>query len=117
MSIGTVVLGVVLALLIVAMTALVILWAREESAKAVEAPFYQRAQPGNYHVQLVETGRRTTSVISLIRRANEVSLSDAYAMANNPPAIIARDVSKEDAEWLVEQLAEKGATARILEDT
>lgn len=117
MTMGTVILGGVLALLIIGMTALVILWAREESAKAVEAPFFERAQPGTYCVQLVVTGRRITSVISLIRRASDVSLSDAYAMANHPPAIIARGISKEDAEWLVEQLSEKGATARILEDT
>lgn len=116
MSVGTLMLGLVLALLIVGMTALVILWAREESAKAVEAPFYERAKQGNYRVQLVEAGRRKTSIIRLIRRASEVSLADAYAMAEHPPAIVARDVSKEDAEWLVEQLAEKGATARILED-
>lgn len=117
MSIGIFVLGGVLALLIIGMTALVILWAREESAKAVQAPLFERAQPGTYCVQLVDTGRRTTSIISLIRRASDVSLSDAYAMANHPPAIIARDISKDDAEWLVEQLSEKGATARVLEDT
>lgn len=114
MSLGMFILGLVLLVLIAAMSLLVILWAREESRKAVEAPFYERAETGPYSVQLLVTGRRKSAVLRLVRRASPVGLREAYHAVEHPPAIIAEDISREDAEWLMEQLTDHGARARIL---
>lgn len=104
----------VLVFMLVGGTFLIIMWAREESEKSATPPFFERAQPGAYRVVLESPGRRKSAVMRLVRQARpNVSLKEALTAVEHPPAVIAENISKPDAEELVALLAEKGAQARI----
>ena len=114
MSAEHVLVAVVLLAFLVSGSALMILWGREESERLREPPFYERARPGPFAVELLETGRRRSAVLRLVRQARPGSLAEAFQAVRHPPAVIVTGVSRQDAEWLVRALEEKGATARVV---
>jgi len=114
MEISTLLAAVALVVMLIGGTFLIIMWAREESAKSVTAPFYERAAPGDYRVVLESPGRRKSAIMRLVRQARpNVSLKEALGAVEHPPAVVAEGISRADAEYLVALLAEKGARARV----
>nr|WP_290668334.1 ribosomal protein L7/L12 [Ardenticatena sp.] len=114
MEISTLLPAAALVVMLIGGTFLIIMWAREESAKSLTAPFYERATPGDYRVVLESPGRRKSAVMRLVRQARpNVSLKEALGAVEHPPAVIAERISQADAEHLVALLTEKGARARV----
>lgn len=110
----TLAVAAILLAFLVSGSVLMIMWGREESERLREPPFYERARPGPFAVELLETGRRRSAVLRLVRQARPGSLAQAFHIVRHPPALVVEGVSRQDAEWLVQALEEKGAKARVV---
>ena len=66
-----------------------------------------------FDVILKEAGASKLGVIKVVRAATGLGLKDAKDLVDNCPKTLKEAISKEDAEKLVAELKEAGATAEI----
>ena len=66
-----------------------------------------------FDVILKEAGASKLNVIKVVRAATGLGLKDAKDLVDNAPKTLKEAISKEDAEKLVAELKEAGATAEI----
>ena len=87
------------------------------AAAAVAAPVAGAAaeveEKTEFDVILKEAGASKLNVIKVVRAATGLGLKDAKDLVDNCPKTLKEAISKEDAEKLVAELKEAGATAEI----
>ncbi len=87
------------------------------AAAAVAAPAAGAAaeveEKTEFDVILKDCGASKLNVIKVIRAATGLGLKEAKEIADNCPKTLKEAISKEDAEKLVNELKEAGATAEI----
>ena len=86
------------------------------AAAAVAAPAAAAAEveeKTEFDVILKDCGASKLNVIKVIRAATGLGLKEAKEIADNCPKTLKEAISKEDAEKLVNELKEAGATAEI----
>ena len=87
------------------------------AAAAVAAPAAGGAaeveEKTEFDVILKDCGASKLNVIKVIRAATGLGLKEAKEIADNCPKTLKEAISKEDAEKLVNELKEAGATAEI----
>ena len=88
------------------------------AAAAVAAPAAGAAaaeveEKTEFDVILKEAGASKLGVIKVVRAATGLGLKDAKDLVDNCPKTLKEAISKEDAEKLVAELKEAGATAEI----
>ena len=85
------------------------------AAAAVAAPAAAEAveEKTEFDVILKDCGASKLNVIKVIRAATGLGLKEAKEIADNCPKTLKEAISKEDAEKLVADLKEAGATAEI----
>ena len=87
------------------------------AAAAVAAPAAGAAaeveEKTEFDVILKDCGASKLNVITVIRAATGLGLKEAKEIADNCPKTLKEAISKEDAEKLVNELKEAGATAEI----
>ena len=87
------------------------------AAAAVAAPAAGAAaeveEKTEFDVILKDCGASKLNVIKVIRAATGLGLKEAKEIADNCPKTLKEGISKEDAEKLVNELKEAGATAEI----
>ena len=87
------------------------------AAAAVDAPAAGGAaeveEKTEFDVILKDCGASKLNVIKVIRAATGLGLKEAKEIADNCPKTLKEAISKEDAEKLVADLKEAGATAEI----
>ena len=66
-----------------------------------------------FDVILKEAGASKLNVIKVVRAATGLGLKDAKDLVDNCPKTLKEAISKEDAEKLVAELKEAGATAEL----
>ena len=66
-----------------------------------------------FDVILKEAGASKLNVIKVVRAATGLGLKDAKDLVDNCPKTLKEGISKEDAEKLVAELKEAGATAEL----
>ena len=80
------------------------------SAAAAAAEVEEKTE---FDVILKDCGASKLNVIKVIRAATGLGLKEAKEIADNCPKTLKEAISKEDAEKLVNELKEAGATAEI----
>ena len=88
------------------------------AAAAVAAPAAGAAaeaaeEKTEFDVILKEAGASKLNVIKVVRAATGLGLKDAKDLVDNCPKTLKEAISKEDAEKLVAELKEAGATAEL----
>ena len=86
------------------------------AAAAVAAPVAAAEvveEKTEFDVILKEAGASKLGVITVVRAATGLGLKDAKDLVDNCPKTLKEAISKEDAEKLVAELKEAGATAEI----
>ena len=88
------------------------------AAAAVAAPAAGAAaaeveEKTEFDVILKDAGASKLNVIKVVRAATGLGLKDAKDLVDNAPKTLKEAISKEDAEKLVAELKEAGATAEI----
>ena len=87
------------------------------AAAAVAGPAVAAAEEveekTEFDVILKEAGASKLGVIKVVRAATGLGLKDAKDLVDNCPKTLKEAISKEDAEKLVAELKEAGATAEI----
>ena len=88
------------------------------AAAAVAAPAAGAAaeaaeEKTEFDVVLKEAGASKLNVIKVVRAATGLGLKDAKDLVDNCPKTLKEAISKEDAEKLVAELKEAGATAEL----
>ena len=87
------------------------------AAAAVAAPAAATAEAAEekteFDVVLKSAGDSKLNVIKVVRAATGLGLKEAKEKVDNCPATLKEAISKEDAEKLVAELKEAGATAEI----
>ena len=88
------------------------------AAAAVAAPAAGAAaaeveEKTEFDVILKSAGASKLNVIKVIRAATGLGLKEAKEIADNAPKTLKEGISKEDAEKLVAELKEAGATAEL----
>ena len=88
------------------------------AAAAVAAPAAGAAaaeveEKTEFDVILKDAGASKLNVIKVVRAATGLGLKDAKDLVDNCPKTLKEAISKEDAEKLVAELKEAGATAEI----
>ena len=86
------------------------------AAAAVAAPVAAAGvveEKTEFDVILKEAGASKLGVIKVVRAATGLGLKDAKDLVDNCPKTLKEAISKEDAEKLVAELKEAGATAEI----
>ena len=87
------------------------------AAAAVAAPAAATAEAAEekteFDVILKEAGASKLNVIKVVRAATGLGLKDAKDLVDNCPKTLKEAISKEDAEKLVAELKEAGATAEL----
>ena len=88
------------------------------AAAAVAAPAAGAAaaeveEKTEFDVILKDAGASKLGVIKVVRAATGLGLKDAKELVDNCPKTLKEAISKEDAEKLVAELKEAGATAEI----
>ena len=86
------------------------------AAAAVAAPVAAAVvveEKTEFDVILKEAGASKLGVIKVVRAATGLGLKDAKDLVDNCPKTLKEAISKEDAEKLVAELKEAGATAEI----
>ena len=87
------------------------------AAAAVAAPAAAAAEAveekTEFDVILKEAGASKLNVIKVVRAATGLGLKEAKEKVDNCPSTLKEAISKEDAEKLVAELKEAGATAEI----
>ena len=87
------------------------------AAAAVAAPAAAAAaeveEKTEFDVILKEAGASKLNVIKVVRAATGLGLKDAKDLVDNCPKTLKEAMSKEDAEKLVAELKEAGATAEL----
>ena len=86
------------------------------AAAAVAAPVAAAEvveEKTEFDVILKEAGASKLGVIKVVRAATGLGLKDAKDLVDNCPKTLKEAISKEDAEKLVAELKEAGATAEI----
>ena len=88
------------------------------AAAAVAAPAAGGAaeaaeEKTEFDVILKEAGASKLNVIKVVRAATGLGLKEAKDLVDNAPKTLKEAISKEDAEKLVAELKEAGATAEI----
>ena len=88
------------------------------AAAAVAAPAAGAAaaeveEKTEFDVILKEAGASKLNVIKVVRAATGLGLKEAKEKVDNCPATLKEAISKEDAEKLVAELKEAGATAEL----
>ena len=86
------------------------------AAAAVAAPAaaaVEVEEKTEFDVILKSAGASKLNVIKVIRAATGLGLKEAKEIADNCPKTLKEAISKEDAEKLVNELKEAGATAEI----
>jgi ribosomal protein L7/L12 len=71
--------------------------------------------PRTYDVFLVSPGERKVDVIRVIRYYTDLDLKDAKELAEAAPAVVWYGVARDNAEKMVHNLEEAGATAEVRE--
>lgn len=71
------------------------------------------AEKSEYEVVLKEVGQEKIKVIKVIREATGLGLKEAKEIADNAPKTLKENVSKEDADKLVESFKAVGATLEL----
>ena len=73
-------------------------------------------EPGNWSVQLLETGQRKINVIKSIRDMTRLGLKEAKDLSEaHMPVTILEDISEETAKRAVAEFESSGATARMVQ--
>ena len=80
------------------------------AAAAVAAPAEEKTE---FDVVLKECGANKIAVIKVVRALTGLGLKEAKEIVDNCPKTLKEAVSKEDAEKIVNDLKEAGATAEI----
>ena len=86
------------------------------AAAAVAAPAaaaVEVEEKTEFDVILKEAGASKLNVIKVVRAATGLGLKEAKELVDNAPKTLKEAISKEDAEKLVADLKEAGATAEI----
>lgn len=86
------------------------------AAAAVAAPAaaaVEVEEKTEFDVILKEAGASKLNVIKVVRAATGLGLKEAKDLVDNAPKTLKEAISKEDAEKLVAELKEAGATAEI----
>ena len=87
------------------------------AAAAVAGPAVAAAaeveEKTEFDVILKEAGASKLNVIKVVRAATGLGLKDAKDLVDNCPKTLKEAISKEDAEKLVAELKEAGATAEL----
>ena len=88
------------------------------AAAAVAAPAAGGAaeaaeEKTEFDVVLKEVGGNKIAVIKVVRAATGLGLKEAKELVDNAPKAVKEAISKEDAEKLVAELKEAGATAEV----
>ncbi len=87
------------------------------AAAAVAAPAAATAEAAEekteFDVILKDAGASKLNVIKVVRAATGLGLKDAKDLVDNCPKTLKEAISKEDAEKLVAELKEAGATAEL----
>ena len=87
------------------------------AAAAVAAPAAGAAEPveekTEFDVILKSAGASKLNVIKVVRAATGLGLKEAKEIVDNAPKTLKEAISKEDAEKLVAELKEAGATAEM----
>ena len=86
------------------------------AAAAVAAPAaaaVEVEEKTEFDVILKDAGASKLGVIKVVRAATGLGLKDAKDLVDNAPKTLKEGISKEDAEKLVAELKEAGATAEI----
>ena len=87
------------------------------AAAAVAGPAVAAAaeveEKTEFDVILKEAGASKLNVIKVVREATGLGLKDAKDLVDNCPKTLKEAISKEDAEKLVAELKEAGATAEL----
>ena len=87
------------------------------AAAAVAAPAAAAAEAAEekteFDVILKEAGASKLNVIKVVRAATGLGLKEAKDIVDNCPKTLKEAISKEDAEKLVAELKEAGATAEL----
>ncbi len=66
-----------------------------------------------FTVQLLAAGDSKIKVIKVVREVTGLGLKEAKAVVDSAPAAVKEDLSKEDADALVEKLEEVGASVEL----
>lgn len=105
---------VVIVVMVLAGLFLLLAWATTEANKQRERPFFERARPGRWAVQLLDPGRKRISAVRIIREGTGFSLRDSKALVDRAPSVIVHDVAREDAEELMQRFETIGAQAVVM---
>jgi len=71
------------------------------------------AEKTEFDVELKATGDQKVNVIKVVRAITGLGLKEAKDMVDGAPKVIKEGVAKADAEAMVKQLTEAGATAEL----
>ena len=77
----------------------------------------QFSERGVYRVELQRSGERYIYALKALREVTGVGLTDAKAMVEAVPIIVAEGLSAESADQVRERLESAGATAVVISDT
>lgn len=80
-------------------------------AQAAEAP--KAEEKTEFQVVLLGAGDKKIQVIKEVRAITSLGLKEAKDLVDNPPKPVKEGVSKEEAEQIMKQLTEAGATVEI----
>lgn len=84
------------------------------SAGAGEAAPAAVEEKSEFKVEMIEAGSEKIKVIKALREVKkDLSMSDAKAMVEGTPAVVAEAVSKEDAKAMKEKLEAAGAKVKL----
>jgi large subunit ribosomal protein L7/L12 len=80
-------------------------------AAAAAAPAAE--EQTEFNVILKDTGEKKVNVIKVVRAVTQLGLKEAKDLVDGAPKAVKEGVSKADAEAILKQLVEAGATAEI----
>jgi large subunit ribosomal protein L7/L12 len=66
-----------------------------------------------FSVEITNVGQQKIQVIKAVREITGLGLKEAKAVVDDAPGSIKEGISREDADAIVEQLSEVGATAEV----
>ena len=87
--------------------------ARKKLNSAAAGAAAEVEEKTEFDVILKDAGASKLNVIKVVRAATGLGLKEAKDMVDNCPSKLKEAISKEDAEKLVAELKEAGATAEI----
>jgi ribosomal protein L7/L12 len=70
-------------------------------------------QPGTYQVQLVSAGERPIDVVEGLREVADLGLVEAKQRVDNPPAVIASELSPVSAAHVRDRIHNAGGTVSV----